>query len=48
MVYAHLLNKRGVGVRSPVDRLRVVIYSLYKPEALDIAMIDMVLILHDC
>lgn len=32
MIYTHVLNKGGHGVRSPVDRLKVGLCSLYKPE----------------
>jgi len=32
MIYTHVLNKGGHGVRSPVDGLQVVLYSLYKPQ----------------
>jgi integrase len=34
MVYTHVLNKGGQGVRSPVDELRVVLYRLYIPAAI--------------
>jgi site-specific recombinase XerD len=32
MIYTHVLNKGGHGVRSPVDELWAGLYSLYKPE----------------
>ena len=33
MLYTHVLNKRGHGVKSPVDGLRTVLYRLHKPTA---------------
>lgn len=35
MVYTHVLNKGGHGVRSPVDGLEAGLYSLHKPGAID-------------
>ena len=32
MIYAHVLNKGGHGVRSPADELYPGLYRLYKPE----------------
>jgi len=31
MIYTHVLNKGGHGVRSPEDGLQTGLYSLYKP-----------------
>ena len=43
MIYTHVLHKGGQGVRSPIDGLWVVLYSLYKTEVLVRTIKDMVL-----
>jgi Phage integrase family len=35
MVYTHVLNKAGHGVRSPMDGLEADLYSLYEPGMVD-------------